>query len=253
MGLMYKRKFLRGGGSFRICNIIGQSKEYRSMLVGEFFDIIAPSVFDCGDYVLEGAYEHDMVQIKKNDVVLDLGANIGMFSCVAASKGGYVYAFEPTPSTRKLLDQNSELYDNFEVVECAVCDEDGEAVFAINDLSKENEDTGENTLLCERVDGRDDFCQIKVKTIKIDTFVKENNIRRIDFIKADIEGAERYMLMGAQKTLQEFAPRLSLCTYHLPDDEEVMTKLILEANPDYKIIYGEKKLYAYVSEQKTKG
>ena len=56
MGLMYKRKFLRGGGSFRICNIIGQSKEYRSMLVGEFFDIIAPSVFDCGDYVLEGAY-----------------------------------------------------------------------------------------------------------------------------------------------------------------------------------------------------
>ena len=85
-----------------------------------------------------------------------------------------------------------------------------------------------------------------MKTIKIDTFVKEKNIKKIDFIKADIEGAERYMLMGAQKTLREFAPKLSLCTYHLPDDEEVMTKLILEANPDYKIIYGENKLYAYV-------
>ena len=215
------------------------------MLTGEFFDIIAPSVFDCEDYVMEGAYEHDMVQIKKDDIVLDLGANIGMFSCVAA-KGGYVYAFEPTPGTRKLLDQNSELYDNFEVVEYAVCNEDGEAVFAINDLSKENEDTAANTLLCERVNERDDFCQIKVKTIKIDTFVKEKNIKKIDFIKADIEGAERYMLMGAQKTLREFAPKLSLCTYHLPDDEEVMTKLILEANPDYKIIYGENKLYAYV-------
>jgi hypothetical protein len=68
----------------------------------------------------------------------------------------------------------------------------------------------------------------------------------VDFIKADIEGAERLMLKGAQKTLARFAPKLALCTYHLPDDPDVMEKLIMEANPNYKIVHKWFKLYAYV-------
>lgn len=61
-----------------------------------------------------------------------------------------------------------------------------------------------------------------------------------------IEGVERLMLMGVQKTLKEFAPKLSLCTYHRFDDITVMADLILKANPNYKIIYAWKKLYAWV-------
>ena len=68
----------------------------------------------------------------------------------------------------------------------------------------------------------------------------------VDFIKADIEGAERYMLMGARETLGKFAPKLSICTYHFPDDPEVLEKIILEANPNYKIEHRWKKLYAIV-------
>ena len=85
-----------------------------------------------------------------------------------------------------------------------------------------------------------------VETITLDDFVKENNLERVDFIKADIEGFERNMLSGAQETLKNFAPKLALCTYHLPDDPEVMTKLIMQANPNYKIVYGKKKLYASI-------
>ena len=85
-----------------------------------------------------------------------------------------------------------------------------------------------------------------IETITIDDFVKERKLERVDFIKSDIEGFERYMLQGAQETLKNFAPKLALCTYHLPDDPQVMTNLIMQANPHYNIVYGKMKLFASV-------
>ena len=85
-----------------------------------------------------------------------------------------------------------------------------------------------------------------VETITLDDFVKEKNLERVDFIKADIEGFERNMLQGAQETLKKFAPKLALCTFYFQNDPQVMTDLIMQANPNYKIVYGRKKLYASV-------
>ncbi len=59
-------------------------------------------------------------------------------------------------------------------------------------------------------------------------------------------GGERLMIEGAQWVLKNYAPKLAICTYHLPDDKKVLTDLILKANPDYKIIHKWRKLYAYV-------
>ena len=87
-----------------------------------------------------------------------------------------------------------------------------------------------------------------VEVTSIDEFVRENNLPRVDFIKADIEGFERNMLEGAQETLREFAPKLALCTYHLPDDPEVMEELIKKANPKYNVVQKRKKLFASVPE-----
>ena len=85
-----------------------------------------------------------------------------------------------------------------------------------------------------------------VVTTTLDEFVKEQKLDKVDFIKSDIEGYERYMLMGAQETLRRFAPKLALCTYHLPDDPAVMSALIRQANPAYNIVLKSKKLYASV-------
>ena len=76
-----------------------------------------------------------------------------------------------------------------------------------------------------------------------------DGLERVDFIKADIEGAERLMLKGAQETLRRFAPKLSICTYHLPDDKEVLEALIKQANPHYVIEHRWQKLYAHVPER----
>jgi hypothetical protein len=43
------------------------------------------------------------------------------------------------------------------------------------------------------------------------TFAGSENLEKIDFIKADIESAERYMLRGAKRVQKEFAPKLAVC------------------------------------------
>ena len=75
-------------------------------------------------------------------------------------------------------------------------------------------------------------------------------INKIDFIKSDIEGYERHMLRGARNILKEHQPILSICTYHLPDDRDVLKKIILEANPNYIILQRKMKLFGFVPAQK---
>jgi len=109
----------------------------------------------------------------------------------------------------------------------------------------ENICTGNYTFM-DRSSDQDFHADVSVETITLDDFVKERKLERVDFIKSDIEGFERNMLQGAQETLKNFAPKLALCTCHLPDDPEVMSDLIMKANPRYKIVQGKMKLYASV-------
>ena len=54
------------------------------------------------------------------------------------------------------------------------------------------------------------------------------------------------MLRGATSVLRNFAPKLSICTYHFKDDPRVLENIIRQANPNYIIEHKYKKLYAYV-------
>lgn len=229
-------------GNFRMVGLGGQPEAYTSMLSSSFYDLVAPSIFYDDSMVTEGPYEWGNVMLKKGDIVLDLGANIGVFSCVAASKGCHVYAFEPTPSTIEFLKMNQALYhESFEIAPYAVCEKVGNIQFYCN-TSKDDEGATKNSLFF----AHGGYEAINVSTVSVDLFVKQNQLECVDFIKADIEGAEREMLKGARNTLARFAPKLALCTYHLPDDKEIMERLILEANPNYVIEHRWKKLYAYV-------
>ncbi len=212
---------------------------------GQFQDIALPSIFgDCSNFT-EGPYEYGGATLHEDDAVFDLGANVGQFSSVALAKKCRVWAFEPTPSTQETLKKTLFLYDKSKYTVCpmAVADTSGEVEFSVLNNFSQTFDTGQNSM--KPKPKGDGYEIIHVATISLDEFVKKNNISRVDFIKADIEGAERLMLQGAQNTLSRFAPRLVLCTYHLPDDPEVMERLILEANPRYVIEHKWKKLYAH--------
>lgn len=91
----------------------------------------------------------------------------------------------------------------------AISNQDGTTIFQAND----DKSLVLNSMLEEK---HHNINTVNVQTTSIDSFIYKNNITKIDFIKADIEGAERLLLQGAQKTLARFAPKLALCTYHLP-------------------------------------
>ncbi len=184
----------------------------------------------------EGPYEFDGVQLAAGDVVIDCGANIGFFSALASVRQCTAYAFEPMEHIRVYLNQTAQWMRNIHVAPYAVSDREQTLRFFA--------DTGASGGSHQSSD--ESAALVDVHAIDLDTFVARNGIARVDFIKADIEGAERDMLRGATRILREFAPKLAICTYHLPDDPQVLAEIITTANPRYKIIQKDKKLYAYV-------
>jgi hypothetical protein len=99
-------------------------------------------------------------------------------------------------------------------------------------LSKDNQSDPEKSL-------------IEITCTDLDTWVFDNDIRKVGFIKADIEGAERHLIRGVKKTIQRDHPKISICTYHLPDDPEILKEILTAIDPSYKFFQSKKKLYAW--------
>ena len=208
------------------------------------FDIWCTLIEHCLNLCSEGPYEWGGVCLAEGDIVFDCGANTGLFSAVASHRGCQVFAFEPVPDViDNYLSKTAKMNRNICVCNLAVWDKEENLEFTfIVDSHIGSCCTELLTPACMKHRRK----QITVPAITLDTFVERNSVERIDFIKADIEGAERNMLRGATKILKEFAPKLSICTYHLPDDPAVLRKIITEANPKYQIVEKFKKMYAWV-------
>ena len=211
----------------------------------EFLDIIMPYLVkdeNMSQPFLEGPYEYHDVRVSDSDTVFDIGANFGLFSCLASSRNCDVYAFEPTQRiVNQYLSRLQNKNSNIKIINKAVSNYTGTSLF--KDI--------ENNSSCNSLQQSDNNYKkevnlVKVDTVTVDDFVLHNKLNKVDFIKADIEGAERLMLEGAKETLREFAPKLAICHYHRLDDLKVLRRLILEANPNYEKEVNWKKIYAKV-------
>ena len=209
-------------------------------------DNYSEEIFDlCDKFLPEGPYglvnNRVNVTVEAGDVVIDAGSGIGDFAAYASVKGAEVYAFEPSERF-KYLSQTAELNGHIIPVKKGLGDENRTMELFIG-ASGDIASSGSFI-----VPDDDSVGHSQAETVRLDDFVRENNLPRVDFIKSDIEGFERRMLAGAQETLARFAPKLALCTYHLPDDPQVMAELILKANPKYNIVQKRMKLFASVPE-----
>jgi FkbM family methyltransferase len=152
-----------------------------------------------------GAYERSLVRmlkffLKPGMVFLDLGANIGYFSAIAAAlvgRGGRVFAFEPSPHCFARLQRNLCSFEQAVICNSAASDRTGHSWFYLH--TKENGwgSSFTDPDLAER---------IQVKTIRLDDWAREAAIQRLDFLKIDIEGGEYAALLGAQTLLERFRP-----------------------------------------------
>lgn len=196
---------------------------------------------DLYDIRREGPYEFKNCIVSEDDYVIDAGANLGLFSIIASKRvgvNGKIFAFEPVEKTNKLLEKNLELNNisNCKIIDYALGDENKDiTIFIKNDK-----------LDAASIYDKNSNSKYRVKQIKLDTFIENNKIKKLDFIKVDIEGSEKNFLKGAKNTIQKFKPKISICTYHLKDDPEYIENYLKSIVPEYKIVHYYKKLFAYL-------
>ena len=205
----------------------------------EFLDIIMPLITDdkLPQPFLEGPYEFGDVRIEEGSTVFDIGANFGLFSSLALARGCNVYAFEPTEKVADdYLLKLGGVYPNLRIIKKAVSNVTGTTTFYGFDGNSS----------CNSITNTKGDYTFSVPTVSIDDFVNDMKVPMVDFIKIDAEGAERLILDGGRKTLREFGPKLVVCFYHRFDDSIVLRKLIKSANPDYDIVFHNRKIYARI-------
>jgi len=161
-----------------------------------YFGYHEPEVFD----FLHSYLREDMV-------FLDIGANIGTVTLFAAKRvgvGGKVYAFEPQCQTYQRLVTNLQLngFRNVVAEPFAIGESQKNVVMrATSDTAKSYVRYTTDFSSHERQSGFDQ-CQM----ISLDDYFSRNALRRIDYMKVDVEGWEYNVLLGGQKLIRRYAP-----------------------------------------------
>lgn len=126
-------------------------------------------------------YETEKCFIQKGDVVVDAGANLGMFTVYAALKGASkIFSFEPEIKNIECLKQNVPPW--VDVFHCGIMKEVGEYLFFVDKnpgghsfFNYGGTKTGEKRL---------------IKCLSIPSLFETGKLEIINFLKIDIEGAE---------------------------------------------------------------
>jgi FkbM family methyltransferase len=153
--------------------------------------------------------------VRKGNVVLDLGANVGYYSLLAAQlvgKEGKVYSFEPEPNNFSVLLKNIELnsYDNIVPVQKAVSDTSGKITLFLH-----NRDTGAHTIY-QPEPGEHHFAEsVEVETVVLDEFL-DGKEKHVDIVKVDVEGAEMAVLSGMKEMITKNKDLKMFIEFHPP-------------------------------------
>jgi FkbM family methyltransferase len=169
---------------------------------------------------------HDL---KPGDVVLDCGANIGVYTRSALRQGAkLVVAIEPAPVALECLRRNfaQEIRDGRVVIY-------PKGVWNKDDILHLTSNPGlastaDSVAINRGVEGP------TVPLTTIDKLAAELKLERVDFIKMDIEGAEPQALEGAAATVAKFHPRMAISLEHRPTDPDRIPALVKRLWPSYQ-------------------
>lgn len=143
-----------------------------------------------------------------NDVIIDVGAHIGTFSILAGLRlaKGKVFAIEACKENFSILQQNVSINNLHNVIpyNLALSDRKG--------LSKLFHTPTGNWGYTITKDSSEEYELVATDTLA--NFMKDNNIRKCDFMKLNCEGSEFAIILNSTKeTLQKI--RILLILYHL--------------------------------------
>ena len=184
-------------------------------------------------------------------IVMDIGANMGEWSLHMAKMvggNGRVFCFEPIPSMVQALEKTIAInnFSQVSISECAISNKTGHSQFSIP-FNKGNRAIASLSYLVPE-DGsnfRESMDNIwgevataktsEVQTTTLDRFTSEKNITKLDFIKIDVEGHEKYVIEGGQKTLKTLKPAIILeAANEETADREIIADQLRKLN--YKLV-----------------
>jgi FkbM family methyltransferase len=160
-----------------------------------------------GRLMWTGCYEPELVLLLTEVldpamVFVDVGAQVGYFSIVAAAlvgEHGAVHAFEPDPGSFRRLIRNSRAYSWVKTHNCVVTNSVGEIPFYRSPVPGESGWGAIFNADAERP-------RISAQACTLDGWMSDERIEKIDFLKVDVEGAECRVLEGAQAAIAKTRP-----------------------------------------------
>lgn len=183
---------------------------------------------------------------KNDDVVVDIGAHMGFFTLKVAKTVRKVVAVEPDPVNFHFLSLNVRLNRVTEKVilhNCAIGEKESQIY-----LDRGYYGFG-RTKIAEKETG------YLTKMTTTDRLIESERLQRLDLIKIDAEGYELQILNHAQRTLEEFHPRLLIAAYHFRHEASMLSDRLLEFGYEVKyyqiplILSRFRETYLYASHQ----
>lgn len=170
-------------------------------------------------------YNQKGFELKKEDLVVDIGAHIGIFSLHASKKCSKVYSFEPFKRNFEMLMKNIKFNNqkNIFPINMAVSGDSGKRDLFIS-----------KTRDCDHsfyfIEGAKDVTKDVVDTISLKDFFEKYNIERINFLKMDCEGGEYDILLNCPEEILNKIDKIVMEHHNIGKYKENVLIDLLEKN-----------------------
>jgi len=214
----YKKPYIVFADRFRI---LPKSKQHLLEMRNGVRFKARPNTHDArfaNEIWIHKAYTPEGFEINPGDTVVDIGGHIALFSIFAAryARQGIVYTFEPVPDNFEFLKQNLQLnsISNVVPIQKAVASESGKRTLYVSQSC-----TGGSSF----VPYKDRPEELPIEALSLPDFIKQYDIRDINFLKMDCEGAEYEILFNCPRDILQAIWKLAMEIHNRDAERNVRT------------------------------
>lgn len=166
--------------------------------------------------ILTGLFNY-LLKNKADNILFDIGCNIGYYSIISSKFCKKIYSFDANNNNLLLL-QKSIKKNNINNIICynSAVSSENDLIYILKTEDQNNRNIGGFKYI-KNIGNNIVTSNNNIKSIKLDDFIKNNNIENIDLIKIDIEGGELECIRGLENTL----------------NNNIIKKIIIEISPKF--------------------